>query len=96
MHTSEGSNVIIANPHGQILLFLRDDKPGIPCPNMWALLGGTREPGETPRRTLLREIEEEIGVVLDPAEVTHHVTRPRHWGLLEHTYLTHLDLARSP
>ncbi|MGF6888613.1 8-oxo-dGTP diphosphatase [Nocardia sp. GAS34] len=90
--TQEGSNIIIRNSDGEILLFLRDDKPEIPCPNMWALLGGVREPGETPLENVIREIKEEIGVVLDPAEVEHHCTRERHWGLLEHTFRTRLDL----
>ncbi|WP_216898400.1 NUDIX hydrolase [Nocardia alni] len=90
--THEGSNIIIRNADDQILLFLRDDKPEIPCPNMWALLGGYREPEETPLENVIREIKEEIGVVLDPAEVEHHCTRERHWGLLEHTFRTQLDL----
>ncbi|WP_051406771.1 NUDIX domain-containing protein [Nocardia sp. CNY236] len=93
--TAEGSNIIIRNSDNQILLFLRDDKPDIPCPGMWALLGGYREPGETPKEGVIREIEEEIGVVLDPAEVEHHVTRERRWGLLEHTFRTCLDLDLS-
>lgn len=90
--TQEGSNIIIANSRGEVLLFLRDDKPDIPCPGMWALLGGFREPGETPLENVIREIKEEIGVVLDPSQVEHHCTRERHWGLLEHTFRTHLDL----
>ncbi|WP_331765132.1 NUDIX domain-containing protein [Nocardia sp. NBC_01388] len=90
--TQEGSNIIIRNSGGEILLFLRDDKPEIPCPNMWALLGGVREEGETPLENVIREIKEEIGVALDPAEIEHHCTRERHWGLLEHTFRTRLDL----
>jgi 8-oxo-dGTP diphosphatase len=35
------------------------------------LPGGKREPGETDAQTLLREIEEELTVVLDPASLTH-------------------------
>ncbi|NKY89738.1 NUDIX hydrolase [Nocardia veterana] len=90
--TAEGSNIIIHNSQDQILLFLRDEKPEIPCPGMWALLGGYREPGESPQQCVIREIKEEIGVVLDPETVTHHCTRERHWGLLEHTFKTRLDL----
>jgi len=90
--TAEGSNIIIRNSADQILLFLRDDKPDIPCPGMWALLGGYREPGETPLENVIREISEEIGVELDPATVEHHCTRERHWGLLEHTFKTQMDL----
>ncbi|WP_051163188.1 NUDIX hydrolase [Nocardia brevicatena] len=88
----EGSNIILRNSNNEVLFFLRDDKPDIPCPGMWALLGGYREPGETPLECVIREIKEEIGVVLDPAEVTHHCTRRRPWGLLEHTFTAHRDL----
>lgn len=95
MADAEGSNIIIHNATNQVLLFLRDDKPGIPCPGMWALLGGYREPGETPQECVIREIFEEIEVVLDPADVTHHCTRDRHWGLREHTFRTRLDLDLS-
>ncbi|GAB3637203.1 NUDIX domain-containing protein [Hymenobacter arcticus] len=35
------------------------------------LPGGKREPGETDTQTLLREIEEELTVVLDPASLTY-------------------------
>ncbi|WP_194829218.1 NUDIX domain-containing protein [Nocardia sp. XZ_19_231] len=92
---AEGSNIIIRNAANQILLFLRDDKPTIPCPGMWALLGGYREPGETPLECVIREIEEEIAVVLEPEAVQHYMTRDRHWGLREHTFQTRLDLDLS-
>lgn len=35
------------------------------------LPGGKREPGETDAQTLLREIEEELTVLLDPASLTY-------------------------
>src|SRR5690348_13277343 len=35
----------------------------------WALPGGRCDPGETPGETALRELEEELGVTLDPAHV---------------------------
>ena len=45
----------------KILLYLRDDKPGIGHPNHWALLGGQIEVGESPQVALEREIQEEVG-----------------------------------
>lgn len=47
---------------GKLLLLLRDNIPTINDPNTWCLIGGTAEEGETPEQTLLREIEEEVGV----------------------------------
>jgi len=45
---------------GRYVLQLRDDKPGIASPGMWALFGGRVEEGEEPHGALLREIEEEL------------------------------------
>lgn len=41
-------------------MHLRDDKPNIVMPNMWAGLGGTIDPGETPEQAAFRELQEEI------------------------------------
>ncbi|WP_232835699.1 NUDIX hydrolase [Actinocorallia populi] len=38
-------------------------------PGQWALPGGRREPGETVEQTALRELHEELGVALAPADV---------------------------
>lgn len=49
---------------GRLLVYQRDDKPGIPWPRMWDLPGGGRENGETPLQCVLRETQEEFGVLL--------------------------------
>ena len=49
-----------------ILTYLRDDFAHIPCPNMWDLPGGGREGEETPEACVLRELEEEFGLVFGP------------------------------
>ena len=61
----EGASIILVNRSEQVLLCLRDDKPDIPYPNCWDLLGGAVEAGETPRECILRELREEIEVSLD-------------------------------
>jgi len=54
--TKEFSTCVIVNDAAdQVLLILRDDF------RIWALPGGTREPGETPEQTALRECLEETG-----------------------------------
>ncbi len=48
---------------------LRDDKPGLLWPGFWDLPGGGREGVETPLQCVLRELEEELSLRLDPAVV---------------------------
>jgi 8-oxo-dGTP diphosphatase len=56
--------IILENDKGEFLLALRDNKPGIPFPNHWDLIGGHVEDGETPEEALLREIKEELNIEL--------------------------------
>lgn len=50
----------------KLAVYRRDDIPNIPNRNMWDFFGGGREGDETPIECAIREIEEEIGVVLAP------------------------------
>lgn len=54
--------IIIENLDGEVLLLLRDDKPGISFPNHWTLVGGKVESGETPEMAAHRELDEETGL----------------------------------
>ena len=59
-----GASIIFVNDHKQVLLLLRDDKPGLPYRNMWDVPGGHIEPDETPGQCIIREMKEEIGIDL--------------------------------
>jgi 8-oxo-dGTP diphosphatase len=52
----------------RLLVTLRDDFDWIPFPGHWDFVGGEREPGETPRETLIREAQEEVGLDVSDAE----------------------------
>jgi len=52
--------IILENDEGELLLYLRDNKPGIPFPLHWDLIGGHVEEGETPEEALVREVKEEL------------------------------------
>lgn len=52
--------IILENDKREILLSLRDNKPGIPFPNYWDLIGGHVEEGETPEEALVREVKTEF------------------------------------
>jgi 8-oxo-dGTP diphosphatase len=56
--------IILENDKGEFLLYLRDNKPGIPFPNHWDLIGGHVEDGETPEEALVREFKEELDLDL--------------------------------
>ena len=61
----KGCSIIFINDQKEILLFLRDDNPNIPYPNMWDVPGGHVEMGETPEHCIVREIKEEMDLNLD-------------------------------
>jgi 8-oxo-dGTP diphosphatase len=56
--------IILENDKGEFLLYLRDNKHGIPFPDHWDLIGGHVEEGETPEEALVREFKEELGLDL--------------------------------
>lgn len=51
----------------RLVTVLRDDIAGIEWPGWWDLPGGGREGDETPEETVLREIREEVALVIPPA-----------------------------
>jgi 8-oxo-dGTP diphosphatase len=53
----------------RLLVYLRDDLPGLPFANCWDFPGGGRDGDETPEQTLFREIDEEFGLSVDAAAV---------------------------
>jgi len=58
---SRGAGIIFhIRSTGELMFFLRDDKPGIPFPNMPDIIGGHLEGNETPEQTARREISEEL------------------------------------
>jgi 8-oxo-dGTP diphosphatase len=60
-----GASILFINHEDRVLLFLRDNKVGIPFPNMWDVLGGNVENGESPLQCIVREMNEEIEYRLD-------------------------------
>ncbi|HPT20617.1 MAG TPA: NUDIX domain-containing protein [Bacteroidales bacterium] len=60
----EIAEIIFENDKGEILLYLRDNKPDIPFPDYWDLIGGHLEEGETPEEALVREVKEELNIDL--------------------------------
>jgi 8-oxo-dGTP diphosphatase len=77
----KGCRILFINDQDQILLFLRDDIPQIPFPNMWDVPGGHVEDHETPEECIYREMKEEMDLDLDeyrPFSVTKFTDRTEH------------------
>ncbi len=60
----KGCSIVFVNNNTEVLLFLRDDKPGLPYAGMWDILGGHVDPEESPEACIIREMNEEIGYTL--------------------------------
>ena len=67
-----GSSIIFINDNEEILLFLRDDKLGLPYRNMWDVPGGHVEPDETPKECIVREMKEEMNIDLQDFQLFCH------------------------
>ena len=55
----------LVDADGRVLLAQRPE--GKPMAGLWEFPGGKVETGETPERTLIRELEEELGIVVKEA-----------------------------
>lgn len=88
------ATAILLDRNGDLLVYLRDDKPTIPFPNHWDLFGGHVERGESPEQALVREIQEELGIHLSDFhkfrtyECLEGDVRPN----IKHVFWTQLDV----
>lgn len=60
----------------ELLVILRDDKPGLRNANLWDFPGGGREGNETPFECVTREVDEELQIKLSPESIIYEKTYP--------------------
>jgi 8-oxo-dGTP diphosphatase len=77
------------NDERQILLFLRDNKSDLPYPNMWDVPGGHVEADESPEKCIVREMKEEMNLVLDEFEL---FSKIEFEDRIEYTFWASVDL----
>lgn len=54
---------------GRYVMQLRDSNPAIFYPDHWGCFGGAVDAGEAPVAAMVRELQEELAVVIEPATV---------------------------
>ena len=59
-----GVGALIHTADGRYLMQLRDDLPEVSMRGYWGLFGGRIEDGEKPCEALMRELREELGVIV--------------------------------
>jgi ADP-ribose pyrophosphatase YjhB (NUDIX family) len=64
---------VVTDRRGRLLLIQRGHEPGA---GLWSLPGGRVEPGETDAEALVREMEEETGLTVEPGRLIGQVERP--------------------
>jgi GNAT superfamily N-acetyltransferase/8-oxo-dGTP pyrophosphatase MutT (NUDIX family) len=85
MALSKSAHVLFIDDSERVLLRLRDDRPDLPYPGQWDLVGGAVESGETIREAAMREVEEEID---------RKVTALEYFGEYPDRVVNHVFLAR--
>jgi 8-oxo-dGTP diphosphatase len=85
----KGSSIIFIDDEGQILLFLRDNKPDLPYPNMWDVPGGHVEADESPEKCIIREMKEEMDLVLNKFDL---FSKIEFEDRIEYTFWARADL----
>src|SRR5215470_19920593 len=66
------ASAIITNDQGHLLLHRRSDN------NLWSLPGGTMEIGESISQTVVREVQEETGLLVEPQSIVGIYSNPKH------------------
>ena len=64
---------VIKDGQGRLLLIKRGHEPGA---GLWSIPGGRIEAGETDAEALVREMQEETGLVVEPGRLLGRVRRP--------------------
>ena len=62
--------------NGELLVYQRDDKPGLRFAGLWDFFGGGREGNETVYECIARELQEELDIIILPEQIIFEKTFP--------------------
>lgn len=80
---------------GKLLVYQRDDKPGLRFADLWDFFGGGREDNETPFECLKREIQEELEITVNQTQVVFVKSFPAMHDPAQSAYFMVVRLARE-
>ena len=85
--------IIVEKPRNEVLLLLRDQKPGLEFAGFWTLPGGRVEEGETAEMAANRELLEETGLELplSPWKTYKRRHQSRDLVIQQHVYVGQTD-----
>ena len=91
------SGVLLVLENGRLLLQRRDDKPHIVNPGRVTLFGGLAEVGETPRDCAIRELREELELVVQEYQLNSlgSIVKAENDGISTECSLFALDMPRD-
>lgn len=69
MEDFNGVKIALLTPDEQLVVYLRDNKPGINFPGLWDFPGGGREGNESPLECVIREVREEFGIEIKSSHI---------------------------
>lgn len=88
------ATALLFDRNGQLLIYLRDNKPEISFPGYWDLFGGRVEPDETPEQALVRELNEELGITISNYKLYKTYESPTEARPnVKHVYVVHIPEA---
>jgi 8-oxo-dGTP pyrophosphatase MutT (NUDIX family) len=70
LRPSHAVGALLQLSDGRYLMQLRDSNPDIFYPDHWGCFGGAVDAGEAPAAAVLRELEEELAVTVEAADIT--------------------------
>ncbi|MBO6603145.1 MULTISPECIES: NUDIX hydrolase [Paracoccaceae] len=83
---SQSGSKIILYHQTSLVSILRDNVSFIKFPNFWDLPGGGIEENETPREALYRELDEELGLSIQPNSIVWEKKYSRATGFASHFF----------